>query len=324
MKHFDYKGRDTSGKLVNGTCAAEDRTEALRHIRAQGIVPVEVSASLHAAKLSGMQLRLPKYALIAGGVLLIGTIVWLMSRHGKDESHPAAPSQQTERARSSVAAPAAKTPKRVKPVEPVAKDTGDTFSESPLTDSSMVAAPAPDSAPQRPRTEGSSAPTVFTVPRVTNDTARVFDRSIETYMSQYAIPGRPMPPPPPGAVTNLEEQVREALSQKITVAEDEAEQTYQIKAAVAAMKEELREKLKSGGSAYDYFQQLHERQMSEADLCREARDAVIGLVQEGNAAEAKKSLSELNAYMESKGLPQVTVPPPYRKALGIQPENKAQ
>jgi hypothetical protein len=152
----------------------------------------------------------------------------------------------------------------------------------------------------------------------------VFDREIETYMSQYAIPGRPMPPPPPGTVTNLEEQVREALSRKITVEDDETEQTYQLKAAVAEMKEELREVLKSGGSAYEYFQQLHERQMSEADIVRDARGMVVGFLQEGNVEEAKKTIGELNAYMKAKGLPPVTVPPPYRKALGLQPAKKAQ
>ena len=77
--------------------------------------------------------------------------------------------------------------------------------------------------------------------------------------------------------------------------------------------------LKDGGSAKEYFQNLHDRQMREEDLYTGARDAVVGLVKEGNVKEAKQALDELNAHMKSQGLPPVTVPPPYRKALGIQP-----
>jgi len=324
MKHFAYTGRDATGKLVNGTCDAEDRTAVLRDLTARGFVPVSVKEAPRPGALLRAPLPWAKIAVVGVCVLLAAGGAWLLA-HSRRGGRPGGPSLPDGEA----AVPHRPAGPAV-PVMPV-KRAGATMTAGtaePTGTAALPASPTPvvpavPAVPVVPAVPASPADrsreNVFTVPRVTNANERVFNRSVEVYMAQYLTPGRPMPPPPPGLISNLEGQVAEALSAPIMVADDEPEKTYLLKAAVAAMKEELREVLKDGGSAKEYFQNLHDRQMREEDLYTGARDAVVGLVKEGNVKEAKQALDELNAHMKSQGLPPVTVPPPYRKALGIQP-----
>ena len=73
------------------------------------------------------------------------------------------------------------------------------------------------------------------------------------------------------------------------------------------MRLELKEYLAQGGSADSYFNKLQQRQEAEAEAVQEIRRHVNELINDDKIEDAVVALKEFNKYLNSKGIPDLSI-----------------
>lgn len=143
----------------------------------------------------------------------------------------------------------------------------------------------------------------------------IFATPVEDTLAMYLEPAEDLPPPPREDFS--QEEIMQALMAKIEIdAEKDSETDQWRKQAMIAMKGELKQFIKDGGTFGQFLRQLQRRQEKEGALMKETRNMVIQQIKSGDIEGAKTLKAKFNEHLSEKGLPAMKLPPPYRKALG--------
>lgn len=140
-----------------------------------------------------------------------------------------------------------------------------------------------------------------------------FENPVLSQLSWYAIPGLEVPPMLPMNFSN--QDVAQALIDKVEIGEDDDEDTQNIKESVRELKEQLKSWVKDGGAAEDFIKQLARRQAMEYETVRDTRNMVMEAIQKGDLGLAKDLQSKLNDHLKGKGLPAIRLPRKHREML---------
>lgn len=144
-----------------------------------------------------------------------------------------------------------------------------------------------------------------------NPPRRVFKHTSEGYLSMFLNPAVSVPPPPENYT---DEQVQAMLLNKIEIdTENDTEDEIRQKEGVIAMKEELRDWIKNGGTFSGYLKELQSRQEAEAIQMHEARKMINESMENGNVEEAKLLYEKINEHFAEKHMPPVNIAPKYRR-----------
>lgn len=149
---------------------------------------------------------------------------------------------------------------------------------------------------------------------------RVFNHSSEAYMALFLNPAMSVPPPPKNYT---DAEVQAMLVEKIEIdPEKDSEDEIRQKEGVIAMKKELREWIKDGGTFDGFLKELQHRQELEAGQMQEARKMITEAMEKGEVEEARALYDKINEHFASKSMPKVNVSPKYRKILNERKEQK--
>ena len=348
-----YRGAD--GALREEAVEAASRAECFAQMKARGIVPVSVkegarkggrenaaspkmanqggagrTANVSAAPRGGTW----KAAVLATGVLAVagGAWWWLGVREDAPPPEPEAPK-------------AAKVVKEVKAVKDPGdlKDAKDRSGPGDIPDAAPKPAPA-DFQAMYPRTPGHlplpggnvitfqpPAPgcttEVFTVGGlylcdsegnfVKYEPPRLFDNRFENTIESLAM--NKMLILSPRTKKFSDKEIAKYLERPITVYADDPPDVVDRKAATAAMKEEIRDFIKNGGTYQDYVDQLHDRIGSERTLHREAMREMVNLLAEGDVEGARIYRKRIDQFLSENGYLGLKLPDEWQRKLDGKP-----
>ncbi|HNX35032.1 MAG TPA: hypothetical protein PKM57_10415 [Kiritimatiellia bacterium] len=309
MKSFGYTFRDASGALKKGTLQAEDRTDALRQIKAKGCVPVSVAEGQTAA---GGPAWNPAWTvrgawIAAAGVVLIGGLAVWHRAERKPVKRPAVVAADIKKA-----APAAK-PKPVKPV--AAKPVQVPAITVPAADvpnpepKPATAAALPASQPLPPPAPQPSEIAVETPVRphqFKNKTEQLLS------MAMSVPPGGFVPPLP--ISPEMEQDFAKSLTNEIVIFDDDDERTANIKENVAVAKNQLIEMVKQGRSVADVIQEYQKTRNAHTAARSEAQAELSNLYRSGKTQEAREYMEKVNKAFTELGIDPVSLPSAKRTA----------
>lgn len=102
-----------------------------------------------------------------------------------------------------------------------------------------------------------------------------------------------------------DEEARIAIDTPIDFNYDDPDDLLAKKQGVKEMLSELKQFMKEGRHAQEYFDRLESRQALEYETMQEVRNQVRELEKEGDAEGAIEALEVYNKYLEGKGLPRI-------------------
>jgi len=291
---FTYVYRDTSGIRRTGSIDATDRAAAFSALRARGINPLSVDAGTPSSP-SGFRFS----RVIILSLVLAATVAGVFYIFISGEKGRVGPK-----------------PERKKPVATENAAQPNAMVNAPKKEKKVYTPPPPVKDPPgkvKPTPDGGSigmlpdGTTVKLMPRNTpkdgEGRRRLFSNDLHAFMAAYTVPGTLVPPMPMFS----DEFVLNACMAPIVDAEDDSEDDREIKSVVREMLVELKQYLKDGKSAGEYFAALQARQNLEADAVRSTQREVNMLITEGKYEEARDTLDAYNAYLEKKNIPPVHV-----------------
>jgi len=326
MKSFAYTARDASGATKRGEVAAADRADAVRKLRAEGLVPLSLDEGAPSA--GGRPRSNVRFTALGAAALLaaVALVALLARRPAPTPAPPPATATGTHSAAPSAPAVPAVPATPAVPAAPAVQ------AAPPAPEAPAAPAAATRGTPQRPvtaapphrRPRPSAKGQVLIVnppPAVTNKPPEkpLFERVTEQRLALYAEPGASMPPPPPGLIDEVDADVEKALASDIEVKAGDDETTVRTKESVALLKEELRKYLAAGGTTRDYFEALAKRQVEEAEMVDVGRSFVIEKLAAGDVNAAQEAYREVNVHLAEKGLPPLVLPVKYRRQLEAAP-----
>ena len=156
-------------------------------------------------------------------------------------------------------------------------------------DKKMVAAPLPRQMIQGDRSRIENAPT------------NLFETAVETYLSQFAEPGRKIPRPEMDSInaTNLVELSR-ILDAPIVYADDEFSEYIDLKRITAGIKKEMRAYVRGGHTPNEYFAALIKRQETEIAYRNKASEKLKEMLSDVDSAYV--FWLKANAQLQSMGI----------------------
>lgn len=140
-------------------------------------------------------------------------------------------------------------------------------------------------------------------PRPSDSERALFDNFVHGMMACYSVPGESIPPMPPLS----DEEALAACMHPVKDDPDDTPADREKKAVVREMLAELKDYLKNGRRAAEYFAALQARQNLEADAVSRTRYEVNALITEGKIDEARATLDAYNAYLAEKNIPPVHI-----------------
>lgn len=135
------------------------------------------------------------------------------------------------------------------------------------------------------------------------DRKPLFDDPVQSQLQEFVVPGRDTPPP--DRVTD--QQALEACIYGVKFLETDTEEQRAIKESVKGLLDELRDWLKQGRHANEFFEKLYQRQEMEHETVQAAREGVMSVAEEGDAENTKDAMKAYNKYLQEKGLPPVKI-----------------
>lgn len=149
---------------------------------------------------------------------------------------------------------------------------------------------------------------------------QVFRTGTEQILSWlvHAVPGD-MPPPIPNIPIQDEMHLAEILIADNPVKEGDSEAVIEAKKGVEEAKKELRDYLKQGGEAKEFFDYYRGQLIQSHEEWIECQKSVVKVLQE-DPTLAEEYVKEVNNRLAEKGIKPVLIPPPLRKKFGLDEE----
>ena len=163
--------------------------------------------------------------------------------------------------------------------------------------------------------------------RIPGDRARIedfptnlFAFALERALARFAEPGRPTPPPDPGAFAG---DPAACLDAPVRIASDDFTEHVDLKRIVAGMKREMRAYLAGGGTPEGYRAELERRQRLEQSYRERAAERLAALVAEAGKAPDKAEAAyaywlRANARLRSMGIHEIPLPDALRPCQDAQ------
>lgn len=140
----------------------------------------------------------------------------------------------------------------------------------------------------------------------------IFENGLNNFLTNFTTPGEDVPETPM-EVSN--DEVMQALMEKIEIKDDDSDEVKFQKEAVKVLREELRKYIKEGNTAADFIRDIQRRQQMEAEHVREARGMIMEALSKENPAQARELYNAINKHMNEKGLPKVRLARKFLKMM---------
>lgn len=140
----------------------------------------------------------------------------------------------------------------------------------------------------------------------------IFKSGVNNFLTNFMIPGEPIPPTP-FSFTN--EEVLQALMEKIEFNDEDSENIRYAKESILLMRKELKETIENGGTLSDYIDTLQRRQDLESATVSEARQMIMNELRNESPARAKELYDNINKYLNEKGIPNLRLPKKFIKIM---------
>ena len=131
----------------------------------------------------------------------------------------------------------------------------------------------------------------------------MFENAVQAELSNYTQPGRDIPPPDRVS----DEEALKAADTPIKYGFDDPVEILEQKKAVEDLLLEMKEYMRNGGHANDFFEKLQQRQEMEGEAVLQVRQNVYDLIEKGDNAAAQEALDAYNRYLQGKGIPPVRI-----------------
>ena len=112
-----------------------------------------------------------------------------------------------------------------------------------------------------------------------------------------------------------DEEIDKYLARPITIEVDDPPDVVLRKTATAAMKDDIREFIKSGGSYKEYVDSLHGKIATERVLHREAMREMVSLLSEGDYEGAREYREKIDSFLSESGYLGLKLPDEWQKKL---------
>ena len=143
----------------------------------------------------------------------------------------------------------------------------------------------------------------------------IFEVGLNNFLTNFTTPGEDIPETPM-EVSN--EEVMQALMEKIEIKDDDTEEVKFQKEAVMVLREELRKYIKDGSTVADFIRDVQRRQQMEAEHVREARGMIMESLAKDDPAQARELYDAINKHMNEKGLPKVRIARKFLKMMEVE------
>lgn len=143
----------------------------------------------------------------------------------------------------------------------------------------------------------------------------IFEVGLNNFLTNFTTPGEDVPETPM-EVSN--EEVMQALMEKIEIKDDDTEEVKFQKEAVMVLREELRKYIKDGSTVADFIRDVQRRQQMEAEHVREARGMIMEALAKDDPAQARELYDAINKHMNEKGLPKVRIARKFLKMMEVE------
>lgn len=142
----------------------------------------------------------------------------------------------------------------------------------------------------------------------------IFENGLNNFLTNFTTPGDDIPETPM-EVSN--DDVMQALMEKIEIKEDDSDTVKFQKEAVMVLREELRKYIKEGNTVADFIRDIQRRQRMEAEHVREARGMIMESLSKDDPAQARELYNAINKHMNEKGLPKVRLARKFLKMMEV-------
>lgn len=303
MKVFAYTAREPSGGIQRKTITATDRVDAIRQLRARGLVVVSVEEGQGASH-SSRTLRVKPFLLALIPVSIVVGLFFVFSRN-KDVHTSSAPET-------------AKSPAVSVPVDRVVARPEVQPAVSPIAKPSL---PAKKETVQKEKKveKTNERPTTITPPSpVKKEVKPVEEPAVEPIRAAYltatdkmlslAVKIRPGEHMPELMITpDVDADFIQAINSDIWLYDDDTQEDYETKVAVAEIKQELKEYVEKGGSVSNFFAVL-QRQRADEYKERMAEQIEFMRLSRVSKEEAMIFFQEANKRLAEKGIIPLRLP----------------
>jgi hypothetical protein len=306
MKNWSVTIRNNLGKREVVSVVAADRSAVFKECESRGIVSIiriEEITEKKTNSLSSTLIRSTK--IIALACLILGVVLFLVSYFSSEK--------KTKKINSID-----------KPVRKIA-----------VTQTPLKKQPTQTAKPslQKPKEKTSAADTNIVwiskrryIAKMKNGTTKtvivddpdekreppIFKSGVNNFLTNFMIPGEPIPPTP-FSFTN--EEVLQALMEKIEFNDEDTENIRYAKESILLMRKELKETIENGGTLSDYIDTLQRRQDLESAAVSEARQMIMNELRNESPARAKELYDNINKYLNEKGIPNLRLPKKFIKIM---------
>ena len=345
---FTVKYRDIDGKMREERIEAGNRSECVAKCKAQGISPIEVAERNNVKQVKRRISRehknqnigdrygfssIGKPAMLVAGLFAMGIGIWAYLDNAvlrKKMDTPKVLKASPQKPRSSAHPKSAKR-KQTKALHDLSTPVLN-ISEKPAYDPNFQAnyprtpghlpLPGGSVVTFKPPAPGCTTE-VFTVNGlylcdskgnfVKYEPPRLFDNRFENTLDNLAMNTQMLLTDHTKNFTD--EEIDKYLSRPITIEVDDPPDVVLRKTATAAMKDDIREFIKNGGSYKEYVDSLHGKIATERVLHREAMREMVTLLSEGDYEGAREYREKIDALLSESGYLGLKLPDEWQKQL---------
>lgn len=334
---FTVKYRANDGSVIEEIIEATDRGDCFNKCKSHGFVPMNVkegNGKVKSRGAKGSKANVPKIKLIiASGILFAGVAVWFCveldtTKPEKIQAKQAAEiNEKTTKLKTDKAtkkSPTSKdTDKLVLREENEKKTTYDpNFQTNYPRKPGHLPLPGGNVITFKPPAPGCTAQ-VYTVNGLylcdsegnftKYEPPRLFDNRFENTLDNLAMNTQVLLTD--HAKNFTAEEIDKYLSRPITITADDPPEIVTRKTATAAMKEEIREFIKNGGTYSEYIDSLHNKIGTERILHREAMREMVALLSEGDYEGAREYQKKIDSFLSESGYFGLKLPEEWQQQL---------
>lgn len=345
---FSVKYRDSSGAVCEKSVEAANRADCFAKCKAQGIVPVEVAEQNNVKQVKRRISRghesqninggkglssIGRCFIFVAGLLVTGIGIWVYLDSDVLQKKTTAPKTQRAKLQEPKKTANLKSTDRI-PTK-ISRDSDEPIlkvSEKPTYDPDFQAnyprkpghlpLPGGNVITFKPPAPGCTAQ-VFTVNGLylcdaegnftKYEPPRLFDNRFENTLDNLAMNTQILLTDHTKNFTD--EEINKYLSRPITIEVDDPPDVVLRKTATAAMKDDIREFLKQGGTYAEYIDSLHNKIGSERVLHREAMREMITLLSEGDYEGAREYREKIDSFLSESGYLGLKLPDEWQRQL---------
>ena len=343
---FTVKYRAKNGAIAEEVIEATDRGDCFAKCKARGIAVVNVADSGQGSKDPGKHCptrparltrpngRIPgaKLLISIAAIAIAGICIWLWN--GQDTAKPEkAPVKNTEKtkvkkskSKSDVSVTNSSQPKEAEKLvlqEEKKKPAYDpNFQANYPRKPGHLPLPGGNVITFKPPAPGCTAQ-VFTVNGLylcdaegnftKYEPPRLFDNRFENTLDNLAMNTQILLTDHTKNFTD--EEINKYLSRPITIEADDPPDVVLRKTATAAMKDDIREFIKEGGTYGEYVDSLHNKIGTERVLHREAMREMVTLLSEGDYEGAREYREKIDSFLSESGYLGLKLPAEWQRQL---------